>query len=371
MAENGSMANAVGNNIYPDLVLTRFPETFDERAGSKNNPNLKRWTNLKDYNMAEHVNSLQDAVMAIQRMLGELAHMPAQPKDVNGNPITDPNALLNLKKTSTIKTRIDSLETHDWYGEFDKRYGGPTWEFDEDGTVNPTIQQHRHLGSASGIPGMPEKIVLTQEVQGKLPKGNVDLSNTSTGLTGKDILVEPTVSTKISDAINDKISETTGGTIRKDAELTVLGKTNTRWTREYDSFDASTTGNAVVQDGATLLSRAIESGATAQSDLLNVSLTGMYYGRYVAIVRLSTSSISPNSIVEIAAINSKTNAVVNSIVLNGSDFDAANQYKNFYLIFDHNGSTKLRVRKLNTTSSAKIRFDYTVVEPVHPAVFDR
>lgn len=371
MAETGSVQNAVGNNIYPDLVLTRFPEVFDERSGSKYNPNLKRWTNLKDYNMAEHVNALQDAVMSMQRMLGELAQMPAQPKDVNGNPITDPNALLNLKQTSTVRARIDALETHDWYSEFDKRYGGPTWAFDEEDATNATIQQHRHLGSASGIPGMPEKIVLTQEVQGRLPKANVDLTKTATGITGSDIYVEATSSSKVADAINDKISETTGGTIKQTAELNVLGKTNTRWTREFDSTDASSTGNTAVADGKTLLNKAIESGATAASDLLNTNLEGMYYGRYVAIVRLSASSLPSSAIVEISATNSINNEVINKVALSGSDFDASGQYKSFYLIFNHDGSTKLRVRKLTTASSVKVRFDYAIVEPVHPAVFDR
>ncbi|PFK99769.1 hypothetical protein COJ01_17000 [Priestia megaterium] len=371
MADNGSTANAVGNSIYPDLILTRFPQTFDERSGSKSNPNLLRQTNLKDYNMAEHVNSLQDAVMAIQRMLGEMAQMPAKPTDAQGNPITDPTALTNLAKTSTVKGRIDAIETHDWYADFDKRYGGDTWTYDENRTTNPTIQEHRHLGGASGIPGMPEKIVLTQEVQGKLPKANVDLSKTATGITGADVYVEPTSSTKISDAINDKISETTGGTISQTAQLKVLGKTNTRWTREFDSLDASTTGNTSVQDGSTLLNKAIESGATAASDLLNVNLSGMYYGRYVAIVRLSASSLAAGAVVELSATNSSTGAVINKVTLNGDDFDTASKYKTFYLIFNHDGQTKLRVRKLSTTASVKVRFDYALVEPVHPAVFDR
>lgn len=367
----GSVQNAVGNNIYTDLVLTRFPEMFDERSGSKLNPNLTRFTNLKDYNMAEHVNALQDSLMAVQRMLGEMAQMPARPTAPDGSPITDPAALQSIAQSSTVGDRLDAIETHDWYAEFDKRYGGPNWEFDEDGVTNPTIQQHRHLGSASGVPGMPEKIVLTQEVQGKLPKANVDLGKTATGITGVDIYVEPTSSTKVSDAINDKISETTGGTISKTGELKVLGKTNTRWTREFDSTDASTTGNTSVADSATLLNRAIESGTTAASDLLNASLTGMYHGRYVAIVRLSTTSLASNAVAEITATNTSTNEVLNKSTIMGSDFDATGKYKMFYLIFNHDGATSLKVKKLNTTSSAKIRFDYAIVEPIHPAVFDR
>ncbi|WP_368532317.1 hypothetical protein [Cytobacillus horneckiae] len=309
--------------------------------------------------------------MAIQRMLGEMAQMPAEPVDSNGKPVTDPEALLNIAKIHTVKDRLDNIETFDWFSVFDKRYGGPNWIFKEGVTPNPTIQEHRHLGPSSGTPGMPEKIVLTEEVQGKLPKGNVDLSKTNKGLTGSDIFVDSKSPSKISEAINDKISETTGGTIQQNATLEVLGKTNTRWTREFDSTDASTSGNTSVQDSNTLLNRAIESGATNASDLLNVDLTGMYHGRYVSIVRLSSSSRSNTPVVEITASNSSTNAVINKVTLNGSDFDVANKYQSFFLIFNHDGKTKLRVRKLNTTSSIKVRFDYTIVEPVHPAVFDR
>ncbi|MEK1829018.1 hypothetical protein AAAC51_07665 [Priestia megaterium] len=119
----GSIDNAVGNQIYEDLVLTRYPNNLDVREGTGANPNLIRWTNLKDYNMAEHVNALQDAVMAMQRMLGAKAQMPAKPTDSNGQPVTDSNALLNIAKTSTVKERIDAIETHDWYADFDQRYG--------------------------------------------------------------------------------------------------------------------------------------------------------------------------------------------------------------------------------------------------------
>src|SRR5699024_2408229 len=143
-------------DIYTDLVLTRYPKSFDERSGAKANANFKRWTNLKDYNMAEHVNSLQDAVMSLQRLLGEMAQMPANPTNSAGKPITNPTELNTLAKTNTVKKRLDDLETKDWYSIFDKRYGGPTWKFTDGATQNPTIQQHQHLGSTSGIPGMPE-----------------------------------------------------------------------------------------------------------------------------------------------------------------------------------------------------------------------
>lgn len=364
----GSIENAVGNSVYEDLVLTRYPKNFDERSGTKNNVNLNRQTNLKDYNMAEHVNALQDAVMSLQRVLGEMAQMPAAPKDANGNPVTNQTDLDNLAKINTIKQRIDAIELHDWEAEFDKRYGGPNWVFDENSSTNPTIQQHRHTGAGAG---MPNKLVLTEEVQGLLPKQNINLTKTSAGITGADVYVDPTSPTKISDAINDKVSETTGGTIGVNAELKILGKTNTRWTREFDVNDASTAGNTFPADSKTFISKAAQSGATAASDLLNKSLGEMYYGRYVAIVRLATDNLASDLTVEISALNTATNTVIAEADFKGSDFSEVNKYKTFYLVFNYDGPTNIRVRKLATTSSIKISFDYAIIEPVHPAVFDR
>jgi hypothetical protein len=364
----GSTDKAVGNNVYTDLIMTRYPELFDERSGGKTNANMLRWTNLSDYNMAEHVNALQDAVMAIQRTLGELAQVPANPMDGSGNPITDPAAILNLAKSTTVDDRISSLESKDYVSEFDKRYGGPSWTFDDTQQVNPTIQQHRHLGSTSGVTGMPEKIVLTEEVQGKLPKANIDLSKTTTGITGADLFIEPTSNTKISAALDEKVSEVTGGTIQKDAVLTVQGKTNTRWTREFDSYDSSATG---VTDYGTLLNRAAESGTLSAQYLLQGNLSGMYFGKYVAVVRLSTSALLASDVVEISAANASTNTTVSKTTLKGTDFASPNAYKTFYLVFDQNVPLELRVRKLTTATANKIRFDYAVVTPVHPAVFDK
>lgn len=371
MAEKGSNANAPlnGNNIYQDLEMTRYPAAYDEREGAKLNMNMTRQTNLKDYNMAEHVNALQDAVMAVQRVLGEMVQVPADPKDLNGNPLTQ-DAINALARVNTVKDRLNSIERHDWSATFDKRYGGPTWSYTEGGN-NATIQQHRHLGSASGIPGSPEKISLTQEVTGKLAKGNLNLAKSTTGLTGADVFVNASSDQKIADALNDKVSESQGGTIAQNATLNIIGKTNTRWTREFDTLDATGAGNSTVPDGKTLLGTAVESGANAASTLLNQKITGMYYGRYVAIVRIASSSLTSAKVLEIAARDSFTNAELNSVTLSGTDFDKIGDYKTFFLIFEHKGATNLVINKLNTVPAARIRFDYAIVEPVHPAVFDR
>lgn len=362
-----STQNSVGNNIYTDLILTRYPEFYDERSGTKNNPNLNRFENLVHYNMAEHVNSLQDAVMAIQRTMGEKAQLPVSPKDANNQPITSETELRKVIQKSTVKSRLDAIESKDWYAEFDKRYGGPNWKFDTTKSTNPTIQQHRHIG---GGDGMPAKIVLTQEVSGLLPITNIDLSQNKTGITGNDIYVDANSPNKISAALNDKLSESTGGTIKDSATLNNKGKTQTRWSKEFDYKDA-VAGNAEVQDAKTLLNRAVVSGTTQAATLLDKNLENLYHGRYVAIVRLAASALPSTDLVQISAVNSVSKAVINTVKLAGTDFETAGNYKTFYLIFDHDGKTDLKVQKLNTTASAAIRFDYALVQPTHPAVFDR
>lgn len=365
----GSIANAVSNNVYKDLDMTRYPEYYDERSGAKFNEYMMPWTNLKDYNMAEHINVMQDAIMALQKTLGEMAQVPANPVDANGNPITSIEALRQIAATSTVKDRLNAIERYDWYAKFDKRYGGPDWVYRETGK-NATIQEHRHLGTST-IPGTPQKISLTEEVTGLLPKANLNLSNSAAGITGSDILVQPDSGTKISQALNEKISEKTGGTIAKDAKLEILGKTNTRWTREFDIKDATGTGNTLVADGNTLLGQSIQSGDKLASTLLKQPLTGMHHGRYVLIIRVLASAIPTANVLRIAAVDSVTNAEINAGVYSGDEFETANKYKTFYLIFDHNGKTNIVIEKLATTAAVKIRFDYAIVEPVHPAVFDR
>ena len=370
----GSISNAVkeANLTYSDLVLTAYPKYYDgreQKTGYFKNLNLLRQTNLKHYNMAEHVNALQDAVMAIQRTLGVKAQLPAKPVDKDGNPITSETEINKILATNTVKDRIDALEKFDWYAVFDKRYGGPNWKFDKNSKTNPTIEQHRHTGGGNG---MPAKISLTQEVSGKLPKANLDLGDAATSLTGSDIRVVRSKATKISEALDDKISETTGGTIQQSATLINKGKTQTRTRAEYDYTDGAS-GNTKVSDANTLLGMAMESPTTTANNLLWTTLNNLHHGRYVAMFRISSASLANTNLVELAAYDysSGSNVATKRITLKGTDFEEKGKYKTFYMIFDHDGKTRIRCRKLETTSSAKIRFDYCVVEPVHPAVFDR
>lgn len=367
-----STENAVGNTVFEDLEMTSYPKYKDSRTESevngKLNPNLRRFENLKDYNMAEHINALQDTVLAIQRTLGTMVQVPYAPKDDAGNVITNEEDLINIAKNYTVKERIDELERFDWVTKFDKRYGGPTWKYDEASNVNPTIQQHRHLGTDSDITGMPQKISLEEEVQGLLPKDNVNLSRGENGITGADICVDMSSSKKISESINDKISEAEGGYIAKRAKLEVLGKINTRWAREFDAEDAIGQGNSKVSDKKTLTGVAMESHDTKSTVLLNQSLEGMYHGSYVAIVRLSVSGRLSSEVVEIVALDLDNN-IVNRVQLKGTDFPENRGYKDFYMVFENDGNTKISIRKLNTSVGVRVRFDHAIITPVHPAVF--
>lgn len=354
---NNGIQNAVGNNVYPDLVLTRFPDNFDERSGAKLNPNMLRWLNLDDYNMAEHVNTLQDSLMAIQRVLGESVQLPASLVKDDGTAMTAAE-IAALKKSNTVKSRLNSLENKN----YDKRYGGPNWVPD----TGVTLEQHRHTGGV----GKPSKIDLESEVTNELPVKNLDLTQTATGLTGAKIKLNSTNTATIDAAISDKLSQKEGGTIQKN--LTVVGKTQTRTSREYDYTDMSGT---VTADNQTLLNACVKSDPLAETYFLNKKFSGLYYGRYVLIVRAKTDTRIDGNLLQLFTV-SKTGDSAESITLKGTDFKAANQWQNFYLIFTHEPNTsggegEFRVRKMTTASSATVSLDYALITPTHPAVFDR
>ena len=354
---NNGIQNAVGNNVYPDLVLTRYPDYFDERSGSKENKNMYRWKNLEDFNMAEHVNALSDAIMALQRALGEVPQIATVPKDANGQIITDPAALLALKKIKTVKSRLDDLENKN----FDKRYGGPNWKPD----TGNTIEEHKHLGQLGGA----SKIDLTKEVQNKLPKQNVDLSQTTNGLTGADIFINSTVKVTIDASVGDKLSMSEGGTIKKN--LSVEGKTNTRWHREYDVNDLSGTKTA---DNGTMLNACVTASGLPEFVFLSKKFTNLYYGRYVMIVRAKSNKRVTGNILQLSTV-AKSGDSSEVMTVKGTDFKAANQWQTFYLALKHepnttSGEGELRVKKLTTAEDVTISLDYVLLTPIHPGVFD-
>lgn len=361
MAGNRSETNAVGNGKYTDLNMTRYPVQID----SKNSGDPGFNTNMKgfwsagdlrlpagvdpDFNYAEHVNALADAVMAIQRILGINPHVNYQ----GGN------------TTGTVSTRIAAAENKDAY--YDTRYGGQNWSTG----IGQTILTHTHGGGLHEAP----KINLLDEVSGKLAKANIDLAQ-STGITGSDLVMSTSVSTKIVDAVNDKLSVSQGGTIQKD--LSVVGGFSNRTYREWTSADV--TAGSQITDVKTLDNKARRFTGTTEQYIVAEAIKNLLMGKYVLGVRVRTSALLDEPILRLGFFEWNTTAgswVSKSVkYISGTDFDAVNQWQMFYLVFDHEsidstGHNGIRINKVASTSSVNLDFDCAWVMPVHPAVFDK
>ena len=346
-----SESNAiVGKVTYPDLNMTHYPDKIDSRVPTDEgyNPNLRGFENRKDYNLAEHVNALDDAVMAIQRALGA---QPYIDKDgVNKN---------------TVSERIRAIEMKN----HDTRYGGVGWN------PSQTLVGHTHTGE----PGHPSKIDLTKEVMSKLPKANLDLSQT-TGLTGADIAVSKDISTKVSDAINDKLSVTQGGTIQKN--LTVKGKVRNRFYVDLDAMDVNSTQGMLITDYTT---RTEYSRKFTYSDsdikMIQYDDNTLEYGKYVACVRLKISQNISSPVFRLEAINlgGGGTAYRATKVINGTDFDSLD-WQTFYLVFENkatmgsqvlsNNIFRFNIWKLKTKIPVDAYIDYIHICPAHPAIYD-
>lgn len=319
---------------YNEYNLTRYPVDVDSR---ENNGNMKGFTNMVDYNMAEHVNALTDAIMVMQRVLG-----------------------IGVEGThADVKTRFNVLDSHN----HDGRYGGSGWTV----AAGQTLVGHTHTGAA----GHPSQINLSGEVQGKLAKGFLDL--TATGLTGADVMISSTSSTKISDAVNDKLSVSEGGTIEKN--LTVKGKMSTRTMREWDVNDA--TAGTKIADNTTSTNQAVRGAGTADVRFIHETIKDFQYGKYVIGVRLKTSSMVTEDVAYIRLYNSigGTWALNASTMIKGTDFDSAGQWQTFYLVADVEGNTAnsqpvIHIGKDATGASLNVDFDHAYIMPVTPAVFD-
>lgn len=358
MAGTRSESNAVGNSKYTDLNMTFYPAQIDSKvAGNAGfNPNMKGFWSLGDKNLpvgttpdinfAEHVNALADAIMAIQRTLGINPHVDTKGGNTNG----------------TVSTRIASVENKDAY--YDKRYGGQTWTPE----LGQTILTHTHGGGLGEAP----KIRLGLDVSGKLSKTHIDLTQ-ETGLTGDDIAMSRTSSTKVSDAIKDKLSISQGGIVSGPVEL--KDRFNSRMHKEWDAEDLS--GGTLVTDYNCLTGKARKATGTAQVNFYNASVTNLLSGKYVLGVRAKVSSLSTENVLSLYFGDHNGTSLVSrgTKYIKGTDFRTANQYKMFYFVFDHEtltaeGRSSMHIIKQQTTGSVDVTFDYAFITPVHPAVFD-
>lgn len=361
MAKTRSESNAVGNSKFNDLNMTFYPTQVDAKTegGAGYNPNLKGFWSAgdsqlpsgqdPDYNMAEHVNALADAVIAIQRILGVNPHIDS----AGGN------------TTGTVSTRIGAAENKDAY--YDARYGGQTWHPD----FGQTILTHTHGGGVEEAP----KIDLASEVTGKVVKANIDLSQ-ATGVTGADLYMSTSSSSTIDGAIKDKLSTSEGGTIQKN--LAVQGGFASRTHREWTAKDV--TGGSAITSVETLDNVARRFAGTSQQYVLAQAVPNLLCGKYVLGVRVRTNIKLQDSLLTLSFMEYKQSSggftTKAQTEIRGSDFDSVNKYQMFYLVFEHEtmdevGHNNVRIVRNSTGSSVNIDFDCAWISPIHPAVFDR
>lgn len=359
MANLRSETNAVGNAKFSDLNMTRYPIQVDSKNSGElaYNENMKGfWSagdaNLPagvnpDYNMAEHVNALADAIIAVQRILGINPHVNYKGGNTSG----------------TVSSRIAAAENKDAY--YDARYGGVNWTT----LLGQTILTHTHGGGLAEAP----QINLSDEVAGHLAKVNLDISQ-ATGLTGADLSMSPTISTKISDAINDKLSVSQGGVVQK--KLEVKGASISRLNKEWTASDA--TGGATITDYKCLTNQARRASGLGEVRFLQTPVSNLLCGKYVLAVRVKINSLVDQNVLRLhfSDYDGTTWLSRGTSLIKGTDFKEANKYQMFYHVFTHetpssSDTTAMHVWKLATTSSVNLDFDCAWITPVHPAVFDR
>lgn len=353
-----SEGNAMGNAKFPDLNLTRYPAKIDSKTvgDAGYNINMKGFWNsgdpnipngqAPDYNMAEHVNALADAVMAMQRILGVNPHVDN----------------LGQNTTGTVSTRIAAAENKDLY--YDARYGGQGWNT----SLGQTILTHTHGGGTNEAP----KINLVDEVSGKLEKNFINLA-AATGITGMDIFISSGSAVKLSDAVNDKLSVSQGGTIS--GALTLSNTFNSRMNREYTHVNFSGSQVADYTSASGIVRKL--SGKTSGS-FLQAELTNLLCGKYVVGVRLKTDSIPNEDIIELSLKNDSSGLGNSTFTtrIKGTDFTSINKWQMFYLIGDVERWSAVtlnhvNILKLSTTVDVAVSIDNAYIMPVHPAVFDR
>lgn len=360
MVKQRSETNAVGNTKYPDLNMSQYPAVIDSKQPgavgyntnmkgffSAGDPDLPEGTN-PDYSMAEHVNALADAIMSVQRILGINPHV-----DKNGG-----------NTEGTVGTRITAVEDRELY--YDKRYGGENWT----PALNQRILTHTHGGGLYEAP----QINLKDEITGLLDKSFLDLSAT-TGLTGADLLMSPSLSTKVADAVNDKLSTSQGGTIEKN--LTVKGNLSSRMHREFTA-EVDAIGGTLQVDGGTSTGKAKRYSGTNSAGILNTSLKNFLAGKYIVGIRAKTSSRVSSEVLKVVFTPVTGNAITNMLSIKGSDFTTAGKWQQFYMVLDNepsdttgSGNNTFVAMRTATSSSVDIDFDYLYITPAHPGILDK
>lgn len=337
--------NAVGNQEHTDLNLTHYPRGIDSRRESDDyyNSNMAGYANREDWNMAEHVNALADAVMALQRTLGGMPHV-----DTN-----------NVNQT-TVSNRIQVVEDRDW----DERYGGSGWD------TSQNLVGHTHDGS----PGGPGQIDLSRDVQGTLNKQFMNLNHTTNGgLSGADLAMSPTNNTPINQSVEDRLSKTQGG--RVSGSTRFLAPLESRLMREFDAdhmFGTKQSGTS------TMTGSYRRRSGTGSGNFLSHSMPNLQYGQYVIGIRARVSSLVDERVLRVRTytVGGSTTEHLDTSV-DGDEFRASGEWQMFYFTTDHEStaggdqSLQLRLSKDGTSASVNVDIDHVFVMPTHTAVLDR
>lgn len=345
-----SEANRIGNKAnYTDLNLTHYPNNLDTRA---NNQNMKGFVNvgesdIPDYVMAEYVNAALDGIMAIQRSLGKTPHVPSY---------TAPANVPSVIESGSVGNRLTLIEN----GLFDERYGGTGWP-GSNFSARPTLSKHNHNGAG----GHPNKIVLTTEVQGLLPRTNINLT-ASVGLTGANILTSSTNTNTIEASLNDMLSKSTGGIVNGFTQFKKGTRTNTIIECSAEQFSGLSAATLVSDTSATS-GRVVRGSGTAVATFHRETLTqDLFFGRYVISMRVKASNINNRTNLLRITVGSQ------NFYFRGNEFTAANQFQNVYFVFEHNtANAPLTISKVATTGVVDVSIDNFYIHPIYPAVFDR
>lgn len=322
---------------YTDLTLTAYPNKIDARAditsisdgtntiytssSITNNTNL----NLNDDNVdvvkANDVNILQDAVQAVERVLGV-------------NP--QGSAL-------TVAARLTSLSSADT-------------------TLTNNYNAHSHTGNGSTSPG---KIDLTAAVTGLLPRANIDLSySNSSALVANDLYMNRGSNVTLAATINAKWSATAGSGSPITGDLWLQKNIYTRTHTEWD-MSVLYGGNAnLVSDNKAYTG---QSYGMANGSTISSTYDNLRNGIYVMTVRVRRAGTIDGSF-QIGY--SDGSYVARSFT--AADMPTIGTYYCLQLAFNHNptyGSNTI-TWSVGNHGGNTIYVDSVTFEPLHIAVYD-
>lgn len=362
---------------YNDLNRTNYPNALDDRPDAiqtaNRNPHFKVNINFEnrtattaatDYIvLADDVNALQEAIMAVQRSLGVM------PQGTNLN--------------DSVSQRFVGIENFTLYNEskelgfntIDERlmWGGQRPSIGGDPAPLISIRQHIHSGTA----GQADKISLTSHVTGLLKSVNIDLTSNSVNmLSASNIRMSTSSAQTISDKFDEKMDKG-GGSFTGD--VTIEGNFTSRGHVEMDAKDMlSSAGKGY---SASASDPYADSGYTRKAVSANTTgilcykTVNLRYGKYVAIFRIKVlSNASTNTIAKIGikAVNGTTDLA--AILVKPTDFASANTYQSFFVEFDHGyfgGHYKTVTPQVYFyTGVTDLSVDSIVIEPITTALYD-